>query len=149
MSHEANSSLQLFRACSYYAVSHSKTFVISINKEKYRRAVEASRNRIKSEKIEFLKSVEMFSLFQRNSLKNLSKYLTKRKMHRSQVLYKEGQQVNSVYFVIDGEFKVTKKIMLIDKKQEQNQTQLESVQNVGIQRPNSTAYPKMKRRENK
>lgn len=67
-----------------------KTFVITFAREKFKRACENARNRIKQEKLEFLKQVEIINLLQRNSMKNLIKSLVKRSLNRGQMLYSEG-----------------------------------------------------------
>ena len=49
--------LQQVRAVTLYTLKNSYFLVIS--KEKYRRAVETCRNRVKTEKLDFLKDVEL------------------------------------------------------------------------------------------
>ena len=43
------------------------------------------------------------------------------------MLFKEGDRADKVFFVIKGEFKVTKKIFVVDKKQEENNLQMEAI----------------------
>ena len=44
-------------------------------------------------------------------------------MTRHKILYKEGDVADRVFFVVSGEFKVTKRIVLIDKKLEEDEHQ--------------------------
>mgnify|MGYP001626835604 CR=1 FL=1 len=91
-----------------------KTFVITIPRDKYKKACDNARNRVKQEKIEFLKQVEIIKLFQRNSIKNFIKYLVKRNVNRGQKLFKEGDRAEKVYIVINGQFKVSKQIVIMN-----------------------------------
>jgi len=81
--------------------------------------VENANNRIRAEKLEFFKQIEMVSKFTRNSKKNLVKLVSRRKLTRGEFLYKEGDPVEKVFFVIAGEFKITKAVSLLAKKDEQ------------------------------
>lgn len=127
------------RSCSLHAVSARDCYILVIQKDKFRRALDTCKNRIKNEKFEFLKSVELISLFQRNSIKNLSKFIIRKRLNRSQMLYREGDPVDKIYFVLSGEFKVTKKIVLIDKKQEDNQSAIKKVNSAS--KPQAGAFP--------
>lgn len=102
--------------------------MLVLTKDKFRRALEACKNRIKNEKFEFLKSVELISHFQRNSIKNLAKFIFRKRLNRSQFLFREGDPADRIFLVISGEFRVTKKITVIDKKHEENQNALQKVQ---------------------
>ena len=55
------------------------------------------------------------------------------------MLYREGDPVDKIYFVLSGEFKVTKKIVLIDKKQEDNQSAIKKVNSAS--KPQAGAFP--------
>ena len=78
------------------------------------------------EKLEFIKSVGLLSLFTRNALKNIAeRFLVRRTLERNKMLYKEGDRADRLYFVINGEFQVTKKIVVINKENEPDSAQLE------------------------
>ena len=79
-------------------------------------------------------------------MKNLTKFLVRKNYNRSQMLYREGERADRVFFVIKGEFKVTKKIVLVDKKKEEHKTQVESVSNANT-RPMTSAFPLAKHRD--
>ena len=79
---EAAPHTQQRRSCSLFAVSHKGVYVLAISRDKYRKALELCKNRIKIEKFDFLRSVELISMFQRNSLKNLTKFLVRRSLNR-------------------------------------------------------------------
>ena len=66
------------------------------------------------EKIEFLRSVEIFEQFSHNALKHLTRMITKRSCSAGHWLYKEGDRAGKVYFVISGEFKVYQKFVLMN-----------------------------------
>ena len=103
---------------SLYALK--KTFVLKISKDKLKKAIEENKTRVKNLKLEYLKKVELMKQYTRNSLKNITKMFETRKLNRHQMLFKEGDRADKVYFVIKGDLKVTKKIYVIDKKQEDN-----------------------------
>lgn len=105
---------------SLYALK--KTFILRIGKDKLRRAIDEFKNRVKNAKLEFLKKVELMRQFTRNSLKNIARMFETRRLHRHQMLYREGDRADKVFFVIKGDLKVTKKIVVIDKKQEENRS---------------------------
>ena len=87
-------------------------YVIAIHREKYRRACDNAKNRLKTEKIDFLRSVELFSQFSRNLIKNLVRSLKKETLNRGQYLFEEGKAVEKVYFIISGEFRVSKQVVV-------------------------------------
>lgn len=106
---------QMVRVCSAYS-RYNTAYVVVFEKESYRKAVENVKNRAKQEKLEFLKSVNVISQFQRKSQKLLVPKLVRKTLNRHQMLYKEGERADKVYLVISGEFKVTKKIHLLEKE---------------------------------
>ena len=61
------------------------------------------------------------------------------------MLFKEGERADRVFFVIKGEFKVTKKIFIVDKNQDENNSQLETIYQTGSN-GKSTVFPLMKRK---
>ena len=70
---------------------HNWTYVIKFHRRKFRKAIENLTKRIKQEKIDFLKSIDIFSRFATDTLKPLAKYLTKRTINRGDWLFKEGE----------------------------------------------------------
>lgn len=61
------------------------------------------------------------------------------------MLYKEGEKADRVFFVIKGEFKVTKKIFIVDKNQEENNSQMDTINQTGSN-GKLTVFPLMKRK---
>lgn len=112
------------RVCSAYS-RRNTAYVVVFDKKDYRRAIENIKNREKHEKLEFLKSVDVIGQFQRKSQKFLVPKLVRRTLNRKQMLYKEGERAEKIYLVISGEFKVTKKIYLLEKEErEKHQNEL-------------------------
>ena len=44
--------------------------------------------------------------------------LTKRTINKGQMLYKEGERADKIFLVIQGEFKISKKVYIMDKSQD-------------------------------
>ena len=133
-------------AVSLFAIKHN-TVVIKISKDRYRKAIDENKTRIRNAKLEFLKKVELMKQFTRNSLKNIARMFEVRKLNRHQMLYREGERADRVFFVIKGELKVTKKVFLIDKKQEEHRGQVNAIEQTG-QVSKANIFP-VKRNNNK
>ena len=71
------------RTCSLYAVSAQDCYLLEVRRDKFRRAVDLCRNRIKNDKYEFLRSVDLLGHFSRSSVKNMTRFLVKRSFFRS------------------------------------------------------------------
>ena len=133
-------------ACNLYALK--KSYVIWIHKDKYRAAVKNCKRRITQNKQEFLNKIELTSMFTRNSQKNLTKFLThERRLNRHEFLYKEGELADKIYLLIKGKFKITKRIVAVDKRSEEHTAQVESIQAAG-QCGKSNVFPLKKRNKN-
>lgn len=104
----------LSRVCSVYA-RYNKTYVIEFEKDSFRKAVDNVKNRARQEKLDFIKSVETICNFQRKSQFNLISKLVKRTFNRQQMLYREGDRADRVFFIISGDFKITKKVIVMDR----------------------------------
>ena len=70
------------RLISLYA-RRNNAYVIVLSRDKFKRACEIAKRRIRQEKMDFLKSIEMFNKFSRNSMKNMIKMLTKRSINKA------------------------------------------------------------------
>ena len=79
-SHE--SAIQQRRSCSLYTASAKDCLILVIKRETYHRAVLTCQNRIRNEKSDFLRSVELLKPLKRNSIKNLTRFLVKRNITR-------------------------------------------------------------------
>ena len=80
----------------------------------------------------------------------LTKFLVKKHYNKSQTLYREGEMADRLYFVLNGEFKVSKKIVVVNKKQEDHEIVHEAVHNQASSgRPKTSAFPLAKQREKK
>ena len=51
----------------------------------------------------------------------------RRVLNRTQMLFKEGERADRVFFVVEGEFKITKKIVVVDKLQEDNNAAVDTI----------------------
>lgn len=107
------------RPCSLYS-RRNKVFILVFAKDKYQKAIENARNRVKNTLLDYVKSVELLNLFTRNTQKKMIEMFNKRTLNRHEVVYSEGERADRIYFVISGEFKITKKIYIDNKKEEEN-----------------------------
>ena len=96
----------------------NKVFIISFPKEKFKKACENYKSRDNSTKLDYIKSVGLMNMFTRNAQKNILSKLTLKKIDRHEMIYKEGDRADRIYFVINGQFKITKKIVVINKETE-------------------------------
>ena len=71
-------------------------------------------------KIEFLKSLPIFSKWNRDRLAKLSYYFTEFSYKRNHDVFKEGTWCEYFYIVIDGEFEATRNITIKNKYEECN-----------------------------
>jgi CRP-like cAMP-binding protein len=58
--------------------------------------------------IAFLQTFRICQGIQRSVLQQLSYYLKEKVVRRRDRGFKEGEQANGMYFIVDGEFEVTK-----------------------------------------
>ena len=96
------------------------THLLSIDKDSFDLAIQRGLNRIMSENVDFLKSIPFFNHWTKNSLAKFFLYSVEQ-IHakRNQIICKEGQALNYIYFIKEGDFSVTKKINLAEEvKQE-------------------------------
>jgi CRP-like cAMP-binding protein len=85
-----------------------------------------------SEVVSFLRSLPMFAPMTKESLTKLSFYFRQRQFTRKQVVYREGEQADVVYFVKEGEFQLLKKVRLIDAKSYKRSVQKTTTSEVAI-----------------
>ena len=48
-------------------------------------------------------------------MKNLVKMLTKRTINKGQMLYREGELADKIFLVLQGKFKIMKKVYIMDR----------------------------------
>lgn len=114
----------------------NRVYLIEFQKDKFKKACDNARQRNKQEKLDFIKSVGLINLFTRNAQKNMLRFLTRRTFERNKMLYREGDRADRIYFVISGQFQVTKKIIVLNKDADTDTAQLEQMLNEkGKQRP--------------
>ena len=89
---------------SVYAAKHVE--VLEIDMHAFRGLMRFHDSRVLQEKLEFLRSIPLFTNFSRASLLALLKKSNLLKFSRYQPLFKEGQVSKHLYLVKEGEFKV-------------------------------------------
>ncbi len=67
--------------------------------------------RILNDKINFLRSIPVFSLLTKNSLAKITCSLTYRTLIKDQFVFKEGENTESAFIVINGEIQITKSLL--------------------------------------
>jgi hypothetical protein len=67
-------------------------------------------------RIKYLKSVPFFTSWTRTTLAKFTYYLKRHTFKRNQIVYKEGDPCESVFFVINGEFEVLKRVKSFHQK---------------------------------
>ena len=91
--------------------------LIELSNHAYEEAKKYYRARLRDENREFLKGVfllgHFFSFTARSKI--LEDIAKKDHRHRLEYLYKEGDKVNKVYIIKKGEFKVTKKVTVLNQ----------------------------------
>eukprot|EP00347_Sterkiella_histriomuscorum_P010422 403376361 len=95
-----------------------ETHFVVMDKKSYTRAMgKATKSRLQ-EKVDFLKNYKIFQGIQSGKLENLTYFLHKVEFNRGQLIYREGKDVmDKIYFIKQGEFEVTKTIVLPTKKE--------------------------------
>jgi len=87
-------------------ITKEVTYLAVLAKEDFQRVLGSISRKRANEKIEFLYSMPFFRDWTRIGVFKLSFFLKNRTLKRKQVLYQEGDPVEWVYFVKEGEFKV-------------------------------------------
>lgn len=97
-------------------VCKEETHFAVLEKQDFKRLIgEVSERRI-NEVVTFLRSISIFAPWSKKSIIKLSYYFKQRTFNRKQIVYKEGDFAEHVYFVKEGEFQLLKKIITNDKK---------------------------------
>lgn len=81
----------------------------TLSKQEFARILSKEAERVLQEKTEFLQKLPLFSSTPKSILVKLSFYFTEMFFHKKQAVYKAGQEVDNVYFVKSGEFKLAKR----------------------------------------
>ena len=93
-------------APSYFAV---------LDKDSYQKVLGSKFKKELSEKVEFLKSMPIFSDWTRGALEKLTFFFKEKDFLRNHYVFKEGEVWKHWYIVIDGEFEITKNVIQNDK----------------------------------
>jgi hypothetical protein len=89
-----------------------------LSKSDYERTLLAIDNKRRALKVNFVKKIPIFSKLTRTFLTKLSYSLKPLHVTRDCYLYKEGELADKVFIVKEGEFVVTKKLVLNTKQSE-------------------------------
>ena len=66
-------------------------------------------------KVDFLKSLPMFSKLSRDGLTSMSYSFKESTFKRNSIVFKEGEVADNWYIVIEGEFEATKNVTISNK----------------------------------
>ncbi|CDW78417.1 cyclic nucleotide-binding domain containing protein [Stylonychia lemnae] len=92
-------------------------YLASLNKVSFQNAIQKGMQRALNDNIEFLKTIPFFQGWTKNSLtKFLLHSVEIQKTVRNQVICREGENLNYVYFVKSGEFKAIQKGEIVEEK---------------------------------
>lgn len=89
-------SLEIARACTFAVLSN----------EKYNEIIKTQED-LKIEKVEFLKTLEIFKSWGRKAVKKAAKAFEKVEFRKGGIVYKESDVPEYIYLVKEGEFKLT------------------------------------------
>lgn len=78
------------------------THIMVLTKSAFDEAIGKIERRSLNDKVNFLRSIPMFSLLTRNSLAKISCSLQRITIKKDIYLYREGETAKSVYIIIDG-----------------------------------------------
>ena len=82
----------------------------TLDKEAFLKSMENINLKRLNNEIEFFFSISIFAKMSRKMVRKYLNFMKKRKFIRGQILYKEGDQANNVYFVKKGTFEQIKKL---------------------------------------
>lgn len=80
----------------------------TLSKQEFARILSKEAERVLQEKAEFLQTLPLFLSVPKSILIKLSFYFSEMFYHKNQTVYKAGRDVDNVYFVKSGEFKIAK-----------------------------------------
>ena len=99
----------------YTAKAVNCVYLIALDRKDY---LEIEGNQIKqiNEKMEYLRSLEIFKFWTKVSLYNLSFYFKESQYFKGAYVYNEGDWPNAVFIIKEGEFKFTQKFVINTSK---------------------------------
>ena len=109
----------------FNAISLTDCILLTLKKEKYDEAMGAAERRIYQDKKDFLKSLPEFKNYSLSTVKSkqLGGQFFPMSCIKGSVIFKEGEPNNRVYFVREGQFLVTKKVLMPKLDEEMEDTQ--------------------------
>lgn len=87
------------------------THIMVLTKSAFDEAIGKIERRSLNDKVNFLRSIPMFSLLTRTSLAKISCSLQRITVKKSSYLYREGEPAKSVYIIIEGQMELTKTLI--------------------------------------
>ena len=94
--------------------------------------------------IDFLKNVPYFTHWTRTSISKMLYYIEKQLCIRNQEVFREGDQVNYVYIVRNGEFEVTKRTVVLEDKFKTEEKRIKPILNYGRKFKDDSLFKKKK-----
>ena len=96
------------RAASVFAKEHVSVLVL--RKNQFKEILGTISEKTVAWKVRILQNLPYFAYWSKISLSKLSYYFQVQEIVHKQQLFAQGQKVNGIYFVVDGEFVMTKKV---------------------------------------
>ena len=96
------------RLRSHDAIAHEKLYLGVINKSTFKTIISAYIEKKTNDKMEFLHNLPLFSTWSRISILKLLESFEATTYLRNQRIFKEGDDSNSVVFIMSGELRLTK-----------------------------------------
>ena len=87
-------------------VCDEEVTVACLNKQAFQNSIQAALERKINLRVEFLKNFRLAENITRTTLVKLTQYLKEKAFRRRDVVYKEGEISDGVYFIREGEFEV-------------------------------------------
>ena len=88
----------------------SRTYFITLDKSDYRDALYEIERKNRIEKVNFIKGLPIFSKLSRTYLTKFASNIKTMTCNKHQVLYRQGDPVERVYIIREGEFEISKKL---------------------------------------
>lgn len=95
----------------YSVTCNSQCVLAMFSQRKYSKILE-KHEEITNEKIEFLKSLDIFKHWSRLSVRKVVNVFEKKKYRKGNVIYRENDPANEIFIVASGEFKLTQKFLV-------------------------------------
>ena len=90
-----------------------ETHFAVLTKDIYNRIVALNQDKIHAENIEFLKTLLPFKGWPKGNLDQIFYQLEERVYKKGQIIYKEGDDANRIFFIREGEVEVGKNYYII------------------------------------